>query len=178
MTTIFDSCLSHTLKIEGEEFVNHPVDRGGATKFGITKATLSSYRGVEVSDKDVFDLTLEEAAKIYELRYWNTMRLDRVRSKDVALILFDQGVNAGPTTAVKLLQKVLNESFREKLLVDGVLGNKTDVAIATAPEAKLCRKLIQAAQLRYVDICVSNPSQLVFLKGWLNRTFFLQEQTS
>lgn len=174
MTPIFEACLSHVLKSEGG-YSNHPADRGGPTNFGITQEVLASYRGRPASPDDVKNLTRDEAAKIYELRYWNVMNLHRIRSKKIALILFDQGVNGGPATAIKMLQTVLNESFGERLAVDGILGNKTDVAVATAPEAQLCRKLIRAAQLRYADICVKNPTQLVFLKGWLNRTYALQD---
>lgn len=174
MKTILEGCLEHVFAREGG-FVNLPADRGGPTNFGITQDTLSAYRGVLATVEDVKNLTQDEAAKIYELRYWNTMRLDRIQRQRIALILFGLGVNMGPAAAIRLLQMTLNEHFREKLSVDGVLGNHTDVAISTAPEAKLCRKLIQAAQLRYAAICVSDASQLVFLKGWLNRTFALQD---
>jgi len=172
MITLFEGCLNHVLKSEGG-YVDNPLDHGGPTNFGITIETLSAYRGVACSAEDVKALTKNEAAKIYELKYWNTMRLDRVRAQKVALILFDLGVNMGPSIAIRMLQETLNESFKEKLTVDGVLGNRTDVAISTAPETALCRKLIQKAQARYAAICVSNPSQLVFLRGWLNRTFAL-----
>lgn len=175
---IFDACLNHVLEREGG-FVNHPLDNGGPTNFGITLQTLADYSGLpSLPIEAIKNLTREHAARIYEFKFWNTMKLDRVRSQNLCLILFDQGVNCGPVTAIKMLQEVLNESFSENLLVDGDLGNKTDVAIATAHEARLCRKLIQKAQSRYAALCVKNPAQLVFLGGWLNRTFALQDATA
>jgi len=178
MSAIFEACLSHVLKMEGG-YVDHPLDRGGPTKYGITLQALRDYNGLPSIPASVIkDLTLEQASKIYEHRYWNTMRLDRVRSAKLALVLFDQGVNCGPNTAIRMLQEVLNEDFAENLVVDGVLGNRTDVAVATASESKLLRKLIQKAQDRYVSICVKKPDQLVFLAGWLNRTHALQDATA
>jgi len=178
MNPCLEHCLHHIFKIEGG-FVDNPADRGGPTKFGITLKTFADYSGLpSLPASAIQNLTAEHAARIYEFKYWNTMKLDRVRSPKVALILFDQGVNGGPKTAIKMLQEVLNESFGESLLVDGELGNKTDVAIATAPDARLCRKLIQKAQARYVSLAVKDASQLVFLKGWLNRTFALQDATA
>lgn len=175
MTSIFQICLEYILKVEGG-YTDHPLDRGGPTNFGITLQTLADYNGLPSTPVSAIkELTQEQASKIYELKYWNTMRLDRVHSKKVCMILFDQGVIAGPVTAIKMLQEVLNECFQEELEIDGVLGNHTDVAIATANETRLCRKLIQKALRRYVSLCEKNPGQLVFLKGWMNRTFALQE---
>lgn len=168
-------CLDHIFRAEGG-FVDHPSDRGGPTNFGITLGTLiASRQGAQVVPSDIKNLTRQEAAKIYEARYWNTMRLDEVRSWRLAVVLFDFGVNSGPATAIKLLQTVLNDRFQEKLDLDGVIGPKTEVAIATANETRLVRHLIRAIQQRYVSICVNNPTQLAFLKGWLNRTYALQD---
>ncbi len=179
MNTILEACLRHIFKIEGE-YIDHPMDRGGPTKFGITLKTFADYSGLpSLPVSAIQNLTAEHAARIYEFKYWNTMRLDRVRSQKLALILFDQGVNGGPRTAIKMLQEVLNESFGEKLKVDGDLGNKTDAAVAkVADSVRLCRKLIQKAQVRYVNLAIADPSQMVFLKGWLNRTFTLQDITA
>lgn len=172
--TFFEGCLDFTLAREGG-YSNRAADKGGPTNFGITQAALSDYRGVPCSADDVKNLTRDEAEKIYELKYWNVMRLDRIRNAKIALILFDFGVNAGPATSIRLLQSVLNESFSEKLAVDGVLGNSTDVCVATANPAKLTRKLIQGIQKHYVNICLRNPSQMEFLAGWMNRSFALSD---
>lgn len=173
MTPLFEACLTYILKIEGG-FVNRPEDKGGPTNFGITQATLSAYRGKPVSVDDVKNLTQPEASSIYEKNFWDAMNLDRVKSQKVALFLFDQGVNAGPQTAVRMLQQALSESFALKLVTDGELGEATEAAMALAPEDHLCKALIRQAVNRYVDLCIAHPVQLVFLKGWLARAFNLQ----
>ncbi len=174
MNASFDTCLTHVLKIEGG-FVDRPDDKGGPTKWGITQRTLSDWRGTPAQRSDVLNLTMSETREIYAGLYWDVMKLDQVRSGKLALILFDQGVNHGPQDAMRMLQKVLVDSFGERIVPDGVFGPKTEVAIATANEARLCRKLLQAAQLRYVQFVEKKPGQLVFLEGWLNRTFALWE---
>lgn len=178
MTPIFQACLSHVLVQEGG-YVEHHLDKGGPTKYGITMKTLAAYRRIihgvgVVGPEDVKALSVEEASKIYELLFWQEASLQRIKDQKLAMILFDQVVHAGPMTPIKMLQQVLNENFGEHLIVDGVLGNATEVAIATAHPGRLYRKLIQKAQLRYVEICVFKPDQLGFLKGWMNRTFALQ----
>lgn len=172
MTPLFQACLDRVLKVEGG-FVNRSEDHGGPTNYGITQATLADYRGNPVTASDVEHLTVVEASKIYEAKFWDLMQMDRVKSQRVALFLFDQGVNAGPETAIKMLQQTLNDSFGERLVVDGWLGNQTTVALATTPEPALCRALINHAVSRYADLCITRPANLVFLKGWVNRALSL-----
>lgn len=174
MQSNFDKCLEHVLKREGG-FINRPADRGGATNYGITKATLSDFRGYPVSDKDVFDLTREEAEEIYRIKYWAPMKLETLRYFNVQLILFDQGVNRGPVSVIRMLQEVLNINFAEKLAVDGFVGPRTEVAVATAATQSLCRKLIQFSQRHYCQLVIKDPTQAEFLMGWMNRTFALQD---
>ncbi len=51
------------LEREGDTYTNHPKDRGGPTKYGITRATLSAWRGVSVTAKDVKALTEERSTR-------------------------------------------------------------------------------------------------------------------
>ena len=59
----FEPALAHVLAQEGG-FVDHPLDPGGATKMGITRATLARFRGRPVSVAEVMALTRAEAAAI------------------------------------------------------------------------------------------------------------------
>lgn len=167
--TNFERAVDHVFAREGG-FVFHPLDRGGPTKFGVTQRILGQFRNALVSDQDVKDLTQDEARKVYASMFWNAAKLERVRDADTALILFDFAIHAGPETAIKLLQRVLNRNFSEKLIVDGDLGNKTFTALCTSSEPRLNRKLIQAMQTHYVRIVELNSTQLVFLEGWVNRS--------
>jgi lysozyme family protein len=51
-------------------FVDHPADRGGPTKFGITQKTLSRALGRQATTEDVRRLTREIAAEIYRRTYY------------------------------------------------------------------------------------------------------------
>lgn len=170
----FTTALIFIKQVEGG-FVNNPADSGGPTNYGITQATLSTYRRSQVTEEDVKELTFNEASQIYREFYWNALGLDLVPSFKVRLVLFDQGVNRGVPACVKILQRVLNESFHGNLVVDGIMGLETLKIIKESDSEKLARKLIQAFQKAYVQACTRNVSQLVFLEGWLNRTFELQD---
>lgn len=172
----FGYCLDHVLRMEGG-FTNHPKDRGGPTKFGITKVTLGRFRSAIVTDKDVFDLTKEEASRIYRKLYWEVAGVYQIQMRRLALILFDQAVNSGPITAIRVLQIVLNRFFspEKPLKVDGLLGPKTLEAVSASPKNLLCRRLMQEFQIRYVQICKSDITQLAFLEGWIRRTFAYQD---
>jgi len=177
MSSNFEECIEHVLAQEGG-FVIHPHDTGGATNFGITKSVLSQYVNKPVSDIDVYNLNKDDAKKIYEKLYWQAMKLERIIYKNVQLILLDNGVNRGPQTAMKSLQKVLNTSFGAQLKVDGLFGVKTDMAISSVEEEPLCRKLIQDMIRSYVEIVLKHPTQKAFLKGWIERAFKLQDAIS
>lgn len=177
----FQFCFDHVLIAEGG-FVDNPLDRGGPTNLGITQATLSIFLKRRATVQDVRDLSRSTAVQVYKTLFWDKMNLDELSSWRLCLILFDQGVNSGPTTAVTTLQRVLNERFLKfqtlpQLKVDGILGNKTIEAIESVNESRLCRKLLQEFQRRYISICLTNQSQMGFLMGWLNRTYSLWDAT-
>jgi hypothetical protein len=64
-----DEMIDDILAREGG-FVNHPADRGGPTNFGVTQATLASWRGREATIDDVRSLTIDEARDIYRTKYY------------------------------------------------------------------------------------------------------------
>lgn len=165
----FKRCFAHTVGVEGG-YSDHKADRGGATKYGITIATLGKHRAGRVSKEDVKGLRLEEAERIYQRDYWNRMRLNEVGSGTLQLILFDVGVNRGTTASAKNLQEVLRKDFKKRVVADGVIGPKTLQATNSVDPIALGRKLIQKVQSDYAEIVKRNPPQAVFLKGWINRT--------
>ncbi len=103
MQSSFPAALQHILKHEGG-YVNHPLDPGGATNMGITKATLQRYRGGKVTVADVKALSLEEAAAIYRRYYWEPAACDRLPA-GLDLAVFDAAVNQGVTRAARLLNQ-------------------------------------------------------------------------
>ena len=87
-------------------FVDHPADRGGATRWGITEAVARAhgFRGAMAA------FPCDEAARIYRRVYWARPGFDRIAPLAPALAaeLFDTGVNMGPAVAVAFLHRALN----------------------------------------------------------------------
>ncbi|WP_431268574.1 glycoside hydrolase family 108 protein [Dankookia sp. P2] len=110
----FDLCVQVVLAKEGG-FTDDPADPGGATQMGITARTLAAWRGRPVTAEDVRNLSPEEAKEIYRAQYWNLMRCEDL-PRGVDLAVFDFGVNAGPGTAVKALQRAIGT------VPDGAVG--------------------------------------------------------
>lgn len=181
----FDIALDHVLRVEGGEYTDHPADAGGPTKFGITLQDLRDYRGDQkLQANDVKNLGLEEAKQIYKARYWDKMNLGFLDDQDfrIPLSIMDQGVNRGTKTAVMLAQVVMNTAYTtigvqslKPLTVDGVLGPVTRERLSMFNPEFFAREFIQAAQHGYLDIVKRKPNQMVFMKGWLNRTHVLED---
>jgi len=145
-------------------YVDHPSDKGGPTKFGITAATLSEYRGGSmVSAHEVEQLSVNEATAIYRERYLLRPGFDKVADDRLRALLVDWGVNSGPANAVKGLQRALN------VAPDGVLGPLTLLALPHLDQRAVYAKVL-AARARFVAaILHRDPTQRVFAAGWINR---------
>lgn len=122
-------------------YVDDPDDPGGATKHGVTLATLRrlgrDLNGDGQIDKaDVAVLDEEDAAEIFLAEYYRRPHIDRL---PVALqpVVFDMQVHAG-AAAVSLLQRLLRK-MGFAIAVDGIIGPETIHAAraALAPEARL-----------------------------------------
>jgi lysozyme family protein len=120
----FGRILEHVLAFEGG-YSDHPSDPGGATKYGITRATLTTWRRREVTKAEVKSLTVEEAGEIYRAKYWDRIKGDLLPA-GVDLAVMDCCVNQGEGRAVRLLQMALG------VAVDGKLGPKTLAAVEAA----------------------------------------------
>jgi lysozyme family protein len=176
MSNVLEDALAFTLGNEGG-YTNHPADPGGATNFGIIQRNLDKWNGVHPDQgfpSDVKDLTQDQAETIYRTDYW---RWDGILEPALAIKLFDIGVNCGLGTAIKLLQKAVNVLVTPPISIDGQLGPATLGAANTQPPDALIQALCQVQQDYYRAIVDRNPSQSVFLKGWLNRAARLPEVT-
>lgn len=153
----FEKAVEKTLGEEGG-YVNDPKDRGGETKFGISKR--------QYPNVDIENLTLEKAISIYRRDYWG--KYGEVKSQEIAEKLFDISVNAGCATANKIAQRALNRCGAN-ILVDGVMGKVTLGTINVFPP-DLMLSHIRLEQIRhYISIVDNLPSQIAFLKGWIKR---------
>ena len=87
-------------------YVDHPADRGGATRWGITEAIARAdgYGG------DMRRFAARAPPRSTAALYWQRPRFDRIaeRAPVLAAELFDTGVNMGPAVAIGFLQRALN----------------------------------------------------------------------
>jgi lysozyme family protein len=117
-------------------YVNDPDDPGGATKFGITIATLRGL-GIDldgdgtVTAGDVKRLTHAQARDIIIEHYFRRPQIDALPEALQATV-FDMQVNAG-AQAIRLLQRLLGE-LGEPVAIDGVIGLQTIGAARRAHE--------------------------------------------
>lgn len=121
MRNNFDASLKLVLVHEGG-YVDHPSDPGGATNLGITRATLSAYKGRQVSKQEVRRLNVATAAAIYRRDYWDVARLDELPA-GLDYCVFDGNVNSGVSRSIKWLQEVIG------VKQDGVIGVHTLSAV-------------------------------------------------
>lgn len=149
--------ISKTLEYESG-YSNDENDAGGETKYGISKRQYPTL--------DIKNLTKEQAIEIYRKDFYERMNLNLIKPEleFVAWKLFDIGVNQGPGTAIRFLQNILD------IKEDGILGRDTATTINQYSDPKgLCQMLAIKQMLRYTDIVIKKPSQLVFFKGWIKR---------
>lgn len=150
------------LKWEGG-FVDHPLDKGGATNKGITIATFRTFFGAGATVEQLKNITDKQWTAIFEAGYWRPFKADLIKSQAIANICVDWAWASGAVTAIKQVQRILG------VTVDGMVGNITLTAINSAEPRKLFER-IKAERIAFVENIVKrNPSQKVFLKGWKNR---------
>jgi len=154
----FEMALRHILRFEGG-YVDHPEDPGGATNLGITRETLSRFRGRAVSKAEVRALDRNTAREIYRRFYWNALRCDDMPS-GLDLAVFDSGVNQGTGRAARLLQIAL------KVSVDGIIG---PVTVRAANQADTRTLLSEFMALRMRSYGRLSGLFRTFGLGWSRR---------
>ena len=172
-----DELVDQLIDREGG-YVDHPFDKGGPTRFGITEAVARAhgYRG------EMESLPCEEAVAIYRRLYWLRPRFNEVadRLPKVAAELFDTGANMGPAVAATFLQRALTALNRggadyADLTPDGRIGTQTLKALDAflhvrgkeGGETVLLRALEALQGERYLRLAEKRPANEAFLYGWL-----------
>lgn len=171
-----DGLIDNLIAREGG-FVDHPSDKGGPTRWGISQAVARrhGYMG------QMENLPRSVAALIYQKQYWRAPAFDQVAkiAPILAAELFDTGVNMGAGTAIGFLQRALNALNRNgadypDIAVDRTIGPDSLRALEAflakrGPLAEgVLTKAIDALQgAHYVRLAEARPAQEAFLYGWI-----------
>lgn len=183
MPNNFSIAHKFTAKWEGGES-DHPDDGGGLTKYGVSLKFLGGLSGTQ-SNRDVlermgirlpitrqviYDLTRDQAASLFRWQFWDKLRLGLIPLRP-AVVLYDAAVNSGPAQSVKLAQRGYNRcvAYGQPLVVDGIMGPATRAAMQLADTDKALTAMLDAREAFFQTIVANNPSQQVFLRGWINR---------
>lgn len=179
---VFDAAQQFTAKWEGG-LSDHPADNGGVTRYGVSLAFLKSL-GVPAGDlngdgvidrRDVLEVTKVTAKKLFKREFWDRPGIDQLPSL-ISICAYDFAVNSGPGRAAIVLQQSINDFFGANKIAKyasnfGPLTRTFSLDIAEMHKQEpFCQLYIDKRAAFLENITVRNPSQKVFLKGWLNRT--------
>lgn len=159
-------------------YVNHPNDKGGPTKYGITQVVARKwgYQG------DMRDLPLALARQILYNDYVIAPKLDKILAinEPIAAEMVDTCVNMGQKPAIQFLQRSLNGLASDsiiaggRLVVDGILGTKSFTTLTSYLKSrpndgernvlKMLNCLQGSEYLRQVE---ANVKQKDFINGWI-----------
>lgn len=163
-------------------------DRGGETFKGIARKIHPSWGGwvmiddlkskpnfpnTALNDPEINKLVLS----FYKNLFWNPLKLDDIEHQGVANEMFDTAVNMGTGVASRFFQRSINYLNRNQtnfknLNVDGVIGPVTLSTFnrLSSEDKRHVFNLLNILQgARYINIIDSDPSQEVFIRGWLER---------
>ena len=165
--------LEDVLEKEGwPTYTEHPNDRGGPTKGGITLRSLESFREKRCTRRELQALKQKDALALLERRYVNQNGIYLLVNTPIGPQLVDNAVLSGPVLAVKDFQRV----FRARIAVDGIIGKQTVAAYEKEDPRRVGHRLAVRRALRLCRHVQKNPDQVVFLSGWIRRCLsFIEE---
>lgn len=166
-------------------YVNNPNDKGGETYAGIARNFHPTWSGWAYIDEikksrkidtnEKFASIQDKVDKFYLLALWEPNNFAQINNQDVANILFDWYVNSGSNAAHTKgaetygVDEILNRDFGFKLPTDSKFDSLTIKAINAVDSTKLYNIIKKERQNFYQTLVKKNPSQSVFLKGWMAR---------
>lgn len=126
---------------------------------GVTIGVYKDYLGRNVTKEELRNIPDSHLRDIYKTRYWDKARCGEW-APGVDLCVFDLAVNAGPSRAVKLLQKCV------AVEQDGIVGPKTIAAVNAAPPKTMIVCFSDTRRAFYKSLKAFEA----FGRGWLRRT--------
>lgn len=174
----YENVIPLTLIYEGgSKFTNIKEDKGGATKWGVS---LLFIRGTgdplfdldgdgELTENDIRLMTENIASLGFKKYFWDRpYGLDHLDSDRKAFVVFDAAVNNGPKNATKFIQRSA-VALGMDCDIDGKFGPHTARCLYEAPVDEFCDAYLDIREAFFWKIVENNPSQRIFIKGWINR---------
>lgn len=167
--------VEDTLRREGwPKITNRPSDRGGLTKGGITRKGLAEFRKRPVTDDDIRNLTIEEAAAVFAFQY--LAPYNWIPDTPIRTFCADFAVMAWHDDVANILQRASGAA------VDGVVGKETKekvLLLIKLDRKKFFQKLFEARLMDHFDnafdskvdafLAAHPDTQLRNLRGWSRR---------
>ena len=194
MSQTFKNALNKVLAAEGI-YSNDPRDPGNWTGRqvgkGILKGTKFGISAASYPTLTIFNLTREQAEKIYRRDFWDQLNLthiEEIQSPLIADMLFNLGVNCGTNNAGKFLQRAINalviqehmnippqrlSSWQQAILqiisnkalkVDGSIGSITLSVLGKIPHKMAIASAIFGEAYNHYT-----AGKIIYRAGWLNR---------
>ena len=165
----FKGFLSKTFKLEGGK-VNNKNDRGGQTNMGITLFTFKRYAkkllSIEGTSENLNHLQPCQAAKLYEIGFWEGSGANKIEDTQVAELYYDTYVNGG---GIDVLKCTL-EDFGVTGSKDLQKNIKNLNMLVKKYSAEFVFETFKDERIyRYEGIVKKKPSQKEFINGWKNR---------
>lgn len=158
---MFPEAIEIVLESEGG-YSNDPLDKGGETKYGITKR--------RYPDIDIKSLTISQAKELYREDFWDKYRIEDY-SEELRFIILDMYINHNPEAVGLILQRAVNNHIGYKFLkVDGKVGPMTRAALDRFKINPL--RVLAYRSKYYSDIVRNNPSQKRLFYGWMFHRVF------
>jgi lysozyme family protein len=184
----FDKAYIDNVGHEGG-YANHPADHGGETYRGIARNFHPAWPGWVIVDEEKkahprrsdLNRALESdpgfqamVKEFYRYEFWSKVRADDL-PHPIGEKVFNVAVNMGIGRAGRLLQKAVNDCGAV-LKIDGDIGprtvNATQWAASRCGVDRVIDLICMAQAKKYRQIVAANPSQQVFLDGWLRRAAY------
>lgn len=148
--------------------MNHPLDKGGPTKYGVILSVWQEHGHDKDGDgdidaEDIKKLNEEDARYIAKKIFWDYFLADSIQNESVAEFIVDWGYNSGRKTVAKIVQRLV------KVEVDGIVGIQSLSAINSADQEGLFNLLKIERKVFLNNIIKRKPDQVVFYDGWMNR---------
>jgi len=153
----FNKAIVITLKNEGG-YINDPLDKGGETKYGISK---KSY-----PDLDIKSLSIEQAKEIYKKDFWDCLKCNFIENQKLANKIFDMSVLMGIKNVVKKLQLVICLKYCVNITIDGIIGIETLNYINGHKS-----DIIYEEFIKQLDNYLHDLNKPKYIQGWIKRLY-------